>query len=433
MSPQPSGKSPQPSGKSPQPGGKSRQLGGKSPQPSGKSRQLGGKSRQLGRKANPVYTAQVPHYLSQHDAFAAARTDDPAWLVALRAEAIARFAELGFPSTRLEEWRYTNVAPIAKLALELEAGETSPEIPEHLGGILDAKDRPFALLNTAFVSHVSVVRVGRNESPDEIVRLGLESHSGIQHPRAFIQLEEGSHAMVVIDHTSGAAGPGLTNLVVEADVGPNAHLDLVLLQREHDEHFHVSNVACRVARDGRFTSNTLTSGGALVRNDLEVLLADEGAECDLRGLFIGSGSRLVDNHTSVDHAVPHCNSRELYKGILGGRSKGIFRGRVLVRPDAQKTDATQSNPNLLLGEGAEIDTKPQLEIHADDVKCSHGATVGQLDEEALFYMRSRGIGADDARILLVHAFANEIVDALPEAVRESFRDVIEGAVRGATE
>ena len=384
-----------------------------------------------GSRVNPVYTAQVPHYLAQHAAFAAARTEDPAWLVALRADAIARFAELGFPSTRLEEWRYTNVAGVAKLALELEAGETSPEIPEQLGSVLNAKDRPFALLNTAFASNISVVTLGRNESQDEVVRLELESRSGIQHPRAFIQLDKGSRATVVVDLNSGAAGPGLTNLVVEADVGPNAHLDLVLLQREHDEHFHVSSVACRVARDGRFTANTLTAGGALVRNDLDVLLADEGAECDLRGLFIGSGSRLVDNHTSVDHAMPHCTSRELYKGILGGRSKGVFRGHVMVRPDAQKTDATQSNPNLLLGEGAEIDTKPQLEIYADDVKCSHGATVGQLDEDALFYMRSRGIGVDDARILLVHAFANEIVDALPEGVGEA-RDVIDGSLRGAT-
>ncbi len=142
----------------------------------------------MSSRANPVYTAQVPHYLAQQVAFAATRTDDPDWLVALRAEAIARFAELGFPSTRLEAWRYTNVAPVAKLALELEAGETSPEIPEQMGSILDAKDRPFALLNTAFVSHVSVVRVDRNESRDEIVRLPLESNPGIQHPRAFIQL-----------------------------------------------------------------------------------------------------------------------------------------------------------------------------------------------------------------------------------------------------
>lgn len=389
------------------------------------------RSPRKGARTNPVYTAQLPHYRAQHQRFAAARSQDPDWLVELRAHAIARFAELGFPSTRLEEWRYTNVARIAKLALELVAGETSPEIPQQLGSILDAKERPFALLNTAFVSDVAVVTVGRNESQDDIVQLAFESQPGIQHPRVFIRLAAGSRATVVLDHTSSSTGPGLTNLVVEADVGPNAHLDLVSLQRESDEHFHVSNVAGRVGRDGHFTANTLTTGGALVRNDLDIVLAEEGAECDLLGLFIGEGLRLIDNHTSVDHSMPHCSSRELYKGILGGQSRGVFRGRVIVRPDAQKADATQSNPNLLLGDGSEIDTKPQLEIYADDVKCSHGATVGQLDEDALFYLQSRGIGFDAARTLLTHAFANEIVDALPAAVGSAFQHVIESAVQAA--
>jgi Fe-S cluster assembly protein SufD len=185
-------------------------------------------------------------------------------------------------------------------------------------------------------------------------------------------------------------------------------LELVLLQRERDGCFHVSTTAVDVERDGHFAVHTLTLGGALVRNDLEVVLSDEGAECDLRGLFVGSGERVIDNHTSVDHAMPHGSSRELYKGILGDRSKGVFRGRIIVRPDAQKTDATQSNSNLLLGPGAEIDTKPQLEIYANDVKCAHGATIGQLDADALFYLRSRGIGETDARGLLTEAFANEI-------------------------
>ena len=196
----------------------------------------------------------------------------------------------------------------------------------------------------------------------------------------------------------------------------NAALDLVVLQRENDTSYHVSNTACRVERDGRFTSHTLSLSGALVRNDLDVLLADEGAECNLRGLFLGSGDRVVDNHTFVDHAMPHGTSRELYKGLLGDHSRGVFRGRIVVRPDAQKTDATQSNRNLLLARGAEIDTKPQLEIYADDVKCAHGSTIGQLDEDALFYLRSRGLGLAEARQLIIRAFANEIVEALPEGI-----------------
>jgi Fe-S cluster assembly protein SufD len=384
-------------------------------------------------RVNPVYREQVDHYRGQHRAFAASREDDPSWLIDLRAEAMARFAEMGFPSTRLEEWRYTNVAPIAKLALELapecdvtgdaraESLDTlirraPDEARDRLGRVLDPKDRPFALLAAAFLSEGAVVTIPRNVDEDTPVHLPFASPGTgqVRHPRLLITLEPGSRATVVLDHApSQGSGCGLTNLVGEIDVGANASLDLVVIQREGDESFHVSNLAARVGRDGRFTAHTVSVGGALVRNDLEVLLAEEGAECELRGLFLGSGSRLVDNHTAVDHAVPHCTSRELYKGILSGRSKGIFRGRVVVRPDAQKTDATQSNPNLLLGDRAEIDTKPQLEIYADDVKCSHGATVGQLDEDALFYLRSRGIGQDDARELLVRAFASEIIEALP--------------------
>lgn len=388
-------------------------------------------------RVNPIYTDRVGHYVSRHADFAAARRDDPGWLVDLRAQTLARFAEVGFPSPRLEEWRYTNVAAIAKLSLDLPEGGCEPRLDDGgqahtlsfaealrqapdalragLGSCLDPKDRGFALLNTAFLAAGAWVRVPENACPEAPIHLRFDAPGpgAVCHPRVLVEAEPGSRAVVVLDHAGEGAGAGLTNLVAEIRVGANASLDLVLVQREGDAHFHVSNLACRVARDGRFTAHTLTASGALVRNDLDVVLEGEGAECDLRGLFLGSGSRLVDNHTSVDHAVPHCTSRELYKGILGGRSRGVFRGRVLVRPDAQKTDASQSNPNLLIGESAEIDTKPQLEIYADDVKCSHGATVGQLEEDALFYLRSRGIGRDDARNLLILAFASEITSALP--------------------
>jgi len=178
----------------------------------------------------------------------------------------------------------------------------------------------------------------------------------------------------------------------------------------------------RLARDARFTSRVVTLGGRLVRNDLAILFAGEGAECALDGLYLGGGERLVDNHSLVDHAVPHCTSRQVYKGVLGGASRGVFRGRVIVRPGAQKTDAAQSNPNLLLSDGAEIDTKPQLEIYADDVKCSHGSSIGRLDENALFYLRSRAIGEREARALLTQGFAAAILGALPEALREALAD-----------
>ena len=171
-------------------------------------------------------------------------------------------------------------------------------------------------------------------------------------------------------------------------------------------------------------------GGRLVRNDLVIALAGEGGEANLNGLFLGNGKRLVDNHSLVDHAVAHCSSRQLYKGALGDASRGVFRGRVVVRPDAQQTNAVQSNPNLLLSNDAEIDTKPQLEIHADDVKCSHGSTVGQLDEDALFYLCSRGIGADRARDLLTRGFVQEILDAIPvEGLRDGLGEVVERSLR----
>ena len=215
---------------------------------------------------------------------------------------------------------------------------------------------------------------------------------------------------VVLDFASIRAEPHFTNAVVEVDVAANASVELTLVQRESDAAFHVSLLRARVERDGRFASHTVTLGGALVRNDLEVELVGEGADCTLRGLFAAKGKQRLDNHTLVDHAVPLGTSRELYKGILGGQSRGVFRGRVLVRPDAQKTDATQSNRNLLISQGAEINTKPQLEIYADDVKCSHGATVGQLDEDALFYFK--GVGAV-ARQRTAAALTELVLEAVP--------------------
>ena len=224
---------------------------------------------------------------------------------------------------------------------------------------------------------------------------------------------------VVLDFASLGAGPHFTNAVVEVDVGACASVELTVVQRESDAAFHVSLLRAQLERDGRFASHVITLGGALVRNDLEVVLGAEGADCTLRGLFAANAKQRIDNHTLVDHAVPLGTSRELYKGVLGGQSRGVFRGRVLVRPDAQKTDATQSNHNLLVSSGAEIDTKPQLEIYADDVKCSHGATIGQLDAEALFYLRSRGIDEPMARDVLTRGFANEIVSGLPVRALEA--------------
>ncbi|HLV81753.1 MAG TPA: Fe-S cluster assembly protein SufD, partial [Chthonomonadaceae bacterium] len=210
-----------------------------------------------------------------------------------------------------------------------------------------------------------------------------------------------------------------TNAVTEIALGENAVVDHYKLLREKETAFHVATQQVQLSRTSNFRSHSITLGGAIVRNDINAVLGGEGGECTLNGLYLASGRQLVDNHTAIDHAMPHCDSHELYKGILDGQARGVFNGKIFVRQDAQKTDAKQTNQTLLLSEKAQINTKPQLEIFADDVKCTHGATVGQLQPEALFYLRSRGIGEDDARSLLIYAFASDIIGRIKVApIRE---------------
>jgi Fe-S cluster assembly protein SufD len=215
--------------------------------------------------------------------------------------------------------------------------------------------------------------------------------------------------------------------VSELRVEPHAQLDLVRLQREGGHHFHVSDVHVELARESRFRAHDFSLGGALVRKDVSAQLAGEGAECTLDGLYIASSRELVDNHTLIDHARPHGTSRELYKGILSGAARGVFHGRIVVREGARKTDARQTNKNLLLSRDAEVDSKPQLEISADDVKCSHGSTIGQLDEASLFYLLTRGIDAPSARRFLMRAFASEVTCRIGQ---EPLRDEIEEILLG---
>lgn len=412
---------------------------------------------------------------------AAARGAEPAGLGALRAEALARFADTGLPTTSDEEWRYTSLAGLARVAFELapsgappprgevEAaaapffacsafvfvdGRFVPElsspsplacgvrvervgdvVPPGFGELADAKQHPFAALNTALFEEATRVSVPAGASAEQPIHLVFVSTGGgtprASFPRVLIDAGAGSRALVLQDHVSLGAGVRLTAAVSEIRVAEDASLEWVLLQREADETFHVACQAAHVARNGRFAARTLCFGGALVRNDLAARLAAPGAECHLDGLFLGSGERVVDNHTLVDHAEPHGTSRELYKGILADRSRGVFRGRIVVRPDAQRTDAQQSNANLLLGNGAEIDTKPQLEIWADDVRCSHGASIGRLDEDALFYLRSRGIGEAAARDLLTRGFAAEVLERIGSTpLAEALGDLLVARLAG---
>ncbi len=422
------------------------------------------------------------HYLAHQRRFAEG-LEEPSWLRSLREEAVGHFAEQGLPSTRLEEWRYTNVAPIAEgdfepagrehaeLTRETLEGIAFPvfacslfvfvnghfepdlsvaegeiggvrveslarlrrEAPERLEGrlgrLVDTKQHPFAALNTALFQDGALVTIPRGVSLDQPIHLVFvstgERHASLASPRVLIVAEPGSRGVVIQDQVCIGAGQRFTNAVTEVHAGANARVDLALLQRKNERSLHVANVQARLERDARFASHTVTLGGRLVRNDLGAVLAEEGAEAVLNGLFLGTGAELIDNHTLVDHAVPHGSSAELYKGILGGRSKGVFRGRVIVRPDAQKTDARQSNANLLLAPGAEVDTKPQLEIHANDVKCSHGSTIGRLDPDALFYLRSRGLDEGRARDLLTQGFAAEVLDAMEQpALAEAVRELI---------
>lgn len=387
----------------------------------------------------------------------------PGWLAELRESGRARFAELGLPTTRHEEWKYTNVAPISRLTLQ-----TPPEVcpavaPGDLGGLrltfvngrfdaarsvlgaeasgvaqplvrvldsdiasLDGRlgasaDRvgaAFVALNTALFEDGAVVRVPRGvhiEAPIELLFLAGGEHTFAQYPRVLLILEEGSSATVVERYVGESPQPYLTNAVTEAVLEPGSSLRHVKVQAEADNAFHVGTLSVDQQRGSEFVSHSFALGGQLARTDITSVLAGTDASCGLDGLYVVRGRQLVDHHTTVDHRSPRCSSRELYKGVLEDASTGVFNGKVFVRQDAQKSDAQQLNKNLLLSDAATIDTKPQLEILADDVKCSHGATIGRLDPAAHFYLRSRGIDAASAREMLIVAFANEMIGRLPVA------------------
>ena len=395
---------------------------------------------------------------------------EPAGVRRIRRAAIARFAELGFPTTDNEEWRHTDVTPIAtipfrdadyspvapaaeKLArvtfdaagysqLVFLNGRFSPDLsalrPLPVGvtaGSLAAalgtdpsgvepylaryaryEDRAFVALNTAFLKDGAFVYVPSNTVVDEPLHLlyasTAEGEATVSHPRNLIVMGPGSRASIVESYVGLDDGLYFTNAVTELVLGENAVLEHCTLQRESTEAFHVATLAVHQEGGSRFSSHSIALGGAIARNEITAALEGEGIECTLNGLYAETGRQHVDTRTRIDHAKPRCASRQFYKGILGGRATGVFNGKILVRQDAQKTDARQTTKNLLLSEDAVIHTKPQLEIFADDVKCMHGATVGSLDEEAIFYLRSRGIGKEAARRLMTHVFAGEIINQI---------------------
>jgi Fe-S cluster assembly protein SufD len=359
----------------------------------------------------------------------------PAWFEALRDAAFARFAALGFPNTHNEEWRFTNVSAIAKTAFTPVAPDALLVYPEsvrklepaaaeaHLAKHAAFDRNPFVALNTAFLGNVVVLQIPRNAVIEQPIEITYEGTNGAAaHPRTLILV--GANAQCTIVETYKGAGKYFTNAVTEIVVGDRAVVDHYKLQQESLSAFHISTLQATVGRSATFSSHSISLGGALVRNDANATLS-AGSDATLNGLYIVNGTQHVDNHTLIDHTMPHGTSHEIYKGILDGKSHAVFNGKIIVRKDAQKTDSKQTNKNLVLSDDAVVDTKPELQIFADDVRCTHGATIGQLDAESLFYLQSRGIGKREARSLLTYAFAQDVVDRIKvQSLRDSLERIL---------
>lgn len=340
----------------------------------------------------------------------------------VRRRAAEIFEAGGFPTTRNEEWRFTNVSPIAKsrfpIAAPSDSGfslkaalERTPELVEaHLGRYAAIESNPFVALNTANFEDGAFLHIPDNAVVDKPIWIEYKATlERTTHPRNLIVV--GTNSQVQIVERYSGSGRYFTNTVTEIVVGENSNVEHVKLEEESGEAFHVGTIQAKQARNSNFKSHNICFGGLLVRNDVNAVLST-GSEGTVNGLYLLNGHQHVDNHTAIDHAEPYANSHELYKGILDGSSSAVFNGKIFVRKDAQKTDAKQTNKNLVLSENATINTKPELQILADDVRCTHGATVGQLDEESLFYLRARGIAQADARNLLIYAFARDVIERI---------------------
>ena len=384
------------------------------------------------------------------------------WRQELRDSAFERFCALGFPTTRDEEWRFTSVAPIARTrwpeapqaipgserAADAVAPWTTggirlvfvngrltgpvPALPQGLeAGLLTERSElnlivpktAFVALNTAFLGEVAWVKAARGavvETPIHLVY--ITTADAYVAPRVLIQAGADAHLTVVESFVG--TGAYFTNAVTEIAAGQGAVVDHYKVQCESLDAYHVAAMGARLGQSANFRTHSISLGGKLARNDIGAVLS-EGTEATLNGLYIVNGSQHVDNHTTIDHAKPHGTSHELYKGILDGESGAVFNGKIIVRQDAQKTDSKQTNKNLVLSDNSVVNTKPELQIWADDVRCTHGATIGQLDAEALFYLQSRGIGRKEARSLLTYAFAEDIVDRIKvESLRDSLEKVL---------
>jgi Fe-S cluster assembly protein SufD len=309
-------------------------------------------------------------------------------------------------------------------------GCASDGIEQHLGRYADARRDVFTALNSALWEDGAYVRIRRGANLSQPIHLlYVSAGSGAEimtHPRTLIVAEPTCHAAVIEDYVSLGSEVAFSNAVTELVAGQDAMVSHYLVERENLAAFNVSTLRLEQARGSNVSSHSILLGGGLVRNNVHPVLSGDGAECLINGLFVGAGHQHLDNYMLVEHAQPQCSSRQFYNGILDGSARGVFHGRIVVHKDAQKTDAKQTNRNLLLSDNARIDTKPQLEIYADDVKCTHGATIGQIEEEQLFYLRSRGIDEISARNTLLYAFAAECLDRMHEPAAREFA---EGLIR----
>jgi Fe-S cluster assembly protein SufD len=300
---------------------------------------------------------------------------------------------------------------VSSLASAIKAGTAAVE--RHLGRIAKFDQHTFTALNTAFINDGAFIELAADAIVEQPIHLVFVSEGeSVSHPRNLIVAGRHSRATVIESYVSLGDSGYFTNAVTEISAGEGAHLDHYKMQRESESAFHVGTVQITQARDSQLHSFSFAVGGSLARTNIYTSLDGDAATCTLNGLYLTDGTQHIDNQTSIEHIAPNCPSHEVYKGVLDGRSHGVFNGKVYVHPEAQKTDGKQSNNNLLLSPGARVDTKPQLEIFADDVKCTHGATVGRLDELAMFYLNSRGIGRETARILLTYAFAADVLETI---------------------
>ena len=403
------------------------------------------------------------------------------WLNELRANAVDRVGALTVPTTRDEDWRFTDISPLTKLSFQpaqdllqlapatvaqwaipeaaarlvfvdgiyapqhsfnrtgctvenLAAGvnRQGAGVQTHLGRHAGFEHNAFAALNTAFLHDGALIVVPRDfalAAPVHILFIATRKHAA-SYPRCLVVAEEGSALTLVEDYVALQSEAYFTNAVTEVALAGNAQVHHVRVQRDGAEAFHFANCAVSLAQASRYHSVSVALGARISRHNLGALLAAEGAECSIDGLALIGGAQLADTHSLIDHAVPQCVSRQLHKCIVDGAARAVFNGNIMVRAGAQRTDSSQSSRNLLLSGKARVDTKPQLEIFADDVKCAHGATVGQLDVDEVFYLKSRGLSDTAARNLLTYAFGAEVIERIPVA---TLRNRLEQTVMAQTQ